>query len=84
MRIDKKIAHARAPEEPINGALDESDWGGRTKRAALTTSTCQETKKGENNIQAQELIYPPAPKQSTEKRTLHIIHTLHRPPHPSK
>lgn len=62
MMIDKKIAPARAPEEPINGALDESDGGGRTRRAALTTSTCQETKKGESNIQARVLIYPPPPK----------------------
>lgn len=45
---------------------------------------CQETKKGESNIQARVLIYTPHPKQSTEKRALHIIHTLHRQPHPSK
>lgn len=58
--------------------------GAENHRTARTTSTCQETKKGESNIQARVLIYTPHPKQSTEKRALHIIHTLYRQPHPSK
>lgn len=49
--------------------------GAENHRTARTTSMCQETKKGENNIQARVLIYPSSPKQSTEKRTLHIIRT---------
>lgn len=58
--------------------------GAENHRTAHTTSTCQETKKGENNIQAQVLIYTLTPKQSTEKRTLHIIHTLTRPASPKQ
>ena len=65
--------------------MDESDWGGRTRRAARTTSTCQETKKGENNIQGTIINIPASPEViNREKDTPHNPYTPRRQPHPSK
>lgn len=79
----KKIAPARAPEEPIYWGIDESDVGDRTRRAARTTSTCQETKKGENNIQGTSINIPASPEViNREKDAPHNPHT--HPPAASK
>ena len=83
-KIGKKKRSRPCPGGTNWGHLDESDGGDRTRRAARTTSMCQETKKGESNIQARVLIYPSPPNQSTEKMALHIIHTLPHPPAASK
>lgn len=79
----KKNRSRHAPEEPIYWGIDESDGGDRTRRAARTTSTCQETKKGENNIQGTSINIPASPEViNREKDAPHNPHT--HPPAASK
>lgn len=65
------------------GAYGRERWGSRTRRAARTTSMCQETKKGENNIQGTSINIHASPEAiNREKDTPHNPHT--HPPALSK
>lgn len=69
MEIDKKIAPVRAPEEPIHGGIErERLGGGRSTEKPPAQQARAKTQRKEKPIKARVLIYPQAPKQSTEKR----------------
>lgn len=77
MKIDKKNRSRPCPGGTNSwGYMDESDVGDRTRRAARLTSTCQETKKGENNIQGTSINIHASPEAiNREKDTPHNPHT---------
>lgn len=58
------------------GAIDESDVGDREPlESRQHKSTCQETKKGENN-QGTSINIPAAPEVINREKAIHTIHTL--------
>lgn len=72
----KKIAPARAPEEPINGALNESDWGGRTKRAAPHNKHVPRNKERRKQHPGTRINIPASSEAiNREKDTPHNPHT---------